>query len=543
MWESLRSFPEFSLTHGVSGNIDFGSETPNSHKIFESMESEINRIYNYTADGIWLSGDYTAATDNLPMWVSQALMEGILEHIDHEPTKRWARYEVGPHQLEYPDSSGIPSGIQNSGQLMGSLLSFPLLCLANAFIVEYSGIEPGTFLVNGDDIVAYTSHEAIERWKVNAPRIGLSLSLGKNFIDKTFCTVNSQLFVYDSEVDQMTIRHTGKVSLLRRNGGPLGDTFADFQKFYGYEDIFRCAYIRENFLELQNTPCNLSIPRSHGGLGSKFLFGRKVNQKLGKEVYFATLWKKVFPKAEKDFAKFVHFQPIYAPYLELEDDKVLAGLPNPNQRVMDRFRSLLLPKLSVDDESYGSPELTIREHRNFLKLLNSESSNWKMFRDIINDTSIMVHDLPDLESVKIQLHFVQPEFYKLIQERLLYQFITNFRQQVRLKDPLGFSTWYNTELTAELVYNLSEPDLTDESELTDEPVLTDESAWFRMLHSLFDEEEPLLDPVQMREDDSRLKLNPLKGEDKVDCWNSYLASDSLCGGLNLQQPFGFERES
>jgi len=439
MWAALGQFPQFSLTHGVKDLELEDIEEREDPEIFHRMEAEINRIFKSGSLGNeWLSGDYTAATDNLPMWVTEALMEGVLENIDHQPTKDWARWEIGPHHIEYPHSK-VPSGTQNSGQLMGSLLSFPLLCLANAFIVEYSGIKPDEYLVNGDDIVAHTNPTAIANWKINAPRIGLSLSLGKNFVSDDFCTVNSQLFVKQEE--SMYIRHTGKVSLLKRDGSCIGDTYSDFQKFYGIEDIFRNCFIRNNLDVLSNTPASLNIPKSHGGLGSRFVHGTIVNQKLAKEVWLAELHKKVFPKENQIFGKMTGFRPVRSPYLVKDNDDDLRK-ENHTSKILNKVRSLSLPKVIVESFEI-TPELTNRELRNFRKTALKDDS-FKSFQKIINDPQIRIKDLPSLTSVKFETFFVKEKNFKECSMQLLNNFSSRLISCCLDED---LSTWYNVNLS------------------------------------------------------------------------------------------------
>jgi hypothetical protein len=143
---------------------------------------------------------------------------------------------------------------------MGSLLSFPLLCFLNDFITEEAGIERGKKLINGDDIVARTSPEAIARWKNLAPKVGLHLSQGKNFIDPDFCTVNSQLFWKGS------VQHTGKVSLSTRWGKTLSRCWAESQFYYGTDPELEREFIRRNLVPLRKTPRSLRVPVTHGGL-------------------------------------------------------------------------------------------------------------------------------------------------------------------------------------------------------------------------------------------------------------------------------------
>lgn len=115
MWLALGDFPQFCLTHGTN-----------------RLENAISRIYESSdPEDVWISGDYSAATDSFSIEGSKALLKGILESIDHEPTRRWAMKEISPHLLVYPKNTGLKPVLQKSGQLMGSLLSFPLLCLLN----------------------------------------------------------------------------------------------------------------------------------------------------------------------------------------------------------------------------------------------------------------------------------------------------------------------------------------------------------------------------------------------------------------------------
>jgi len=222
-----------------------------------------------SSDDIWLSGDYTAATDNLSMDVTQSLIEGILSQIDHEPTKEWARWETGPHRILYENSC---EGIQTSGQLMGSLLSFPLLCLANLATAKLAGVSEDRVLINGDDILMRANKSEIQKWKEVAPKLGLSLSLGKNFEDKNFGSINSQMF-YDGEYLK-----AGKISLLVRGGKVIGSTYADLQRTYGYETEITKLYVGLNQLQLRNTYQSLDVPFDYGGLGSKFKDGRKITK-------------------------------------------------------------------------------------------------------------------------------------------------------------------------------------------------------------------------------------------------------------------------
>lgn len=85
-------------------------------------------------EDLWFSVDYSAATDGLSYRYSAKIMEHILSDIDPE-YKHLALAVLGLHDLHYPIKGSPGSrefrGTQRNGQLMGSILSFPILCLAN----------------------------------------------------------------------------------------------------------------------------------------------------------------------------------------------------------------------------------------------------------------------------------------------------------------------------------------------------------------------------------------------------------------------------
>lgn len=159
----------------------------------------------------WVSGDYSAATDNLDIQVTKALFEAFLKKapIPAELAEcfRTMLYE---QQLVYPDGTVVQ---QTTGQLMGSPLSFPILCAANMLgycitWFEYHGWWPKLndipCLINGDDILFKANQAFYDIWQRVIAKIGFKLSVGKSYFSKSFCTVNSKLYVFG--------KHTGSPS-------------------------------------------------------------------------------------------------------------------------------------------------------------------------------------------------------------------------------------------------------------------------------------------------------------------------------------------
>jgi hypothetical protein len=192
-----------------------------------------------------LSGDYKAATDSLNIGVTMALFTGIedhlyakdmtmsvalskifhsnLENIDLEyEFKGLAKllHEGGPlvppsirqkmldGLIHLEGDDHVTAEMQN-GQLMGSILSFPLLCLANLMtfvsaVCEYVDIEFETAIegswkyaplfINGDDILFACPRDFIPIWRKHSASVGFTLSPGKNYVHPSHFTINSRLY-------------------------------------------------------------------------------------------------------------------------------------------------------------------------------------------------------------------------------------------------------------------------------------------------------------------------------------------------------------
>jgi len=121
------------------------------------------------------------------------------------------------HQIDYglghPDQQPF---LQKNGQLMGCPISFPILCAINVVaywvaLEEYTGrsflLEELPVLVNGDDILFRANDAFYTVWKQYVSDAGFTLSLGKNYISRSFYTVNSEGFMYTEGKDE-----TGKLT-------------------------------------------------------------------------------------------------------------------------------------------------------------------------------------------------------------------------------------------------------------------------------------------------------------------------------------------
>jgi hypothetical protein len=129
--------------------------------------------------------------------------------------------------LVYPPEAHQPPVLQRNGQLMGSVLSFPVLCILNLFTYVQSlpeemrlrvlsgrlSLRTLAVLINGDDILFRADPDQYQRWLVGSSSVGFTLSLGKNFVHPRFFTVNSLPLEYRPVPAPATLsRTTGRVA-------------------------------------------------------------------------------------------------------------------------------------------------------------------------------------------------------------------------------------------------------------------------------------------------------------------------------------------
>ena len=240
MLRALRKFPEFLPCF-----------TPDYQKEIISL---------FSKGPLWLSGDYSSATDGLCSDIMRVAVEELCQVVP-EWMKPFLIREADPHFCEYPKCYDIDPVYQTNGQLMGSLLSFPILCLANAFTLGHAtgtvlGSLPG--LIHGDDLLARITTDQIDRWKSFCPEIGLELSIGKNYVSDSWGSIDSQVF-YGSQARHLdTGKYTcfvadqeGKITQLLKRGitKALAVSLGNKYGLWG------------------NTPRSIDVSTQYGGLG------------------------------------------------------------------------------------------------------------------------------------------------------------------------------------------------------------------------------------------------------------------------------------
>jgi len=156
------------------------------------------------SDYVWNSVDYSAATDGLSWKYSSRILKVLLSELPMEDQLNYFNV-LGPHVLHYPNKGEVDErGLQRNGQLMGSILSFIILCLANLGVFLHSVDLAGynskhileNVLINGDDMV-YAYPKIVYNANVSIGKsVGLEMSVGKAYNHREYLNINSQSVLY-----------------------------------------------------------------------------------------------------------------------------------------------------------------------------------------------------------------------------------------------------------------------------------------------------------------------------------------------------------
>nr|WAK77851.1 MAG: RNA-dependent RNA polymerase [Botourmiaviridae sp.] len=163
----------------------------------------------FNDDGILTSGDYASATDNLSIEVAEVMVEAMMSTSSIVPQAVRSRAsEILRPFLYWLEDDGHGGkerhdvGVPRIGQMMGSYLSFPLLCMQNrmAFIwslrlsgLSWKEVVRTPCLINGDDILFQSSSEVSERWMSTVGGLGLEVERTKTSVDVEYGSLNSTL--------------------------------------------------------------------------------------------------------------------------------------------------------------------------------------------------------------------------------------------------------------------------------------------------------------------------------------------------------------
>lgn len=287
------------------------------HPVFTLIGQPVDKWYLQSRLGArlpegqaYLSGDYSAATDNLSSLVSETIAAAIAEVGELTNAERLLFVEaLTHHDIVDPENSTKSNTAllqQKWGQLMGSVVSFPVLCIANAALCRWAleldakkkmSLRQTTLMVNGDDCAMRCTRDGLRFWKAITTYAGLEPSVGKFFFSPEFVQINSENFErlddgeYDVDPESGKARLThfrstpyvnfGLLRGLKRSGGEVGVAgAADSSETIGARArdlVAHCpvdlllpvweAFLKHNRTALAECHVPWYIPERYGGIG------------------------------------------------------------------------------------------------------------------------------------------------------------------------------------------------------------------------------------------------------------------------------------
>jgi hypothetical protein len=211
MWKRLSSFPCFKL---------LSSPIP-TEELFQSI---------FKCPGKFLSVDYSDATNQLFSWCSNIVALEICECLNLDLDISQFFIESLTYHLLELKTKGKPllRKLQTNGQLMGSITSFPILCIINAAIcrmvleIDHKKKYPlreVPLLVNGDDGLFCVSDNGRLLWSKFSTLCGLLPSVGKVYHSCTYLNINSYSFsVSENSYKVIPYINMGLMKNVKRSG-------------------------------------------------------------------------------------------------------------------------------------------------------------------------------------------------------------------------------------------------------------------------------------------------------------------------------------
>jgi hypothetical protein len=299
MWAFLQKFPQFSLT----------GKSLDTHP--ELLKIIMSPLPNF------VSGDYKAATDNLNIRFTKLVFEKFLSlsGIKDDSLLAILRSVIYETHLTYPvlnHHEDIPDAKQKNGQLMGSTLSFPILCIVNlicfwiTYEFHYGPTKPRDLpvLVNGDDILFKSDSLFYKHWKENIDKVGFKLSLGKNFSSPDFFTINSKL--YDKNFNEIPYVNIGLlIGTSKSSGGrskEMSPIWDEYNRLVNLIPESLLPFIHRRFIHYHREiisqltdkgKYNLFLPKWLGGLGLRPVVPYKITPY---QQYFSSYLYKYYGK-------------------------------------------------------------------------------------------------------------------------------------------------------------------------------------------------------------------------------------------------------
>lgn len=342
-----------------------------SSMLQDDLTGEVNRIHKAVRLPFFLSGDYKAATNLEKRQASHVIMR----HLDllGVPLADLGLMSFGTGTVEMPSvKPGGPKSYftHREGQLMGHVLSFPLLCIVNRAVYQRSidlwlefGSGPDRVIkltdgssttafklssvmrvsckINGDDIFFKCDRDLHKIWVECARDVGFLLSIGKSYVSEHFCMMNSQF--YHLKSDEMVRVGYLNLPLVLNTVDPDGEPCTPFELGASLNRMLKDLTIGRCTIKtaIENCEKNLGFskynylglnrywfgPLDLGGYGIDRRYAPEGSKPTRDQRMLAAIMRNgsqggnlitsnsLSPKMLKIFRKYFHPKEVYGPYV------------------------------------------------------------------------------------------------------------------------------------------------------------------------------------------------------------------------------------
>jgi len=255
---------------------------PASSKVVSEVIGKLMTNCNF------ISGDYMDATNCLRPEFSDevitCLCDGPLSGLD-EGYRTLLHRSLTGHcmdeedikllipDVKFPEDCPLTDGQklrpQLFGQLMGSIMSFPVLCIINAALCRFSielgfgkslSLKQSHLLVNGDDCAFQGNLTVYKIWSFITPYAGLKPSLGKCFVSEEFVQINSR----DYSQLITPVKYVKKIRVPSERDA-FGYFFDDLSNVYALDYFEATPFIMMGLLTGLKRSQTIEIPDGHCG--------------------------------------------------------------------------------------------------------------------------------------------------------------------------------------------------------------------------------------------------------------------------------------
>lgn len=236
----------------------------------------------------FVSGDYEAATDNIYLNYTEYAARAMLDRTKIVLPAGLEGFESLIRRIAIRSLTEITVDLEKHsvpvtrGQMMGHILSFPLLCLLNRSASCLAIPRERFMRVNGDDVLFPASAREYESWKLSTSYVGLKFSLGKNYYSRDLALINSEFYTWSKDqgcLVALPVPNVGLLGYQREMIDPetglqilpwdqYGEIWNAFERTLGPSQWHKgLALFKKRYPSLAAFPGPLLGPRALGALG------------------------------------------------------------------------------------------------------------------------------------------------------------------------------------------------------------------------------------------------------------------------------------